>query len=406
MKTHKHIVCFALPAWEAAYARSTVELMKSLAVDNLVLYVDYAYTITDLLKGIFGMKDFDWKRLIGLKPRLRRVSGHGNTGMYVLSSPPIFPAFFLRSYKLFKMANKFNAALTGYFINKATKELGMREIIGFNAFQPFLGLYWKIDNLESLVYYIYDDFTNVPWFKGFVEMEEEKFVKQVDMIVVSSDELKKRKAHFNKPISVVYNGVHFNDFHKAIYYPRLNGKFVKTIGYTGAIDDRLDIDLLENVIKELPYYRFLFVGKVYQPLVYQRLVKHVNVTFEGPVAPEDVPFKQAQMDVGIIPYVCNDLTAAIYPLKVNEYLAMQMPVVMTPFASLGEIDGVVYTARTAKAFKYCIESALMETNMAVKQKRYTIARKADWNARAAGLMEYMAGPDPIENSVDLKIIYN
>jgi hypothetical protein len=67
---------------------------------------------------------------------------------------------------------------------------------------------------------------------------------------------------------------------------------------------------------------------------------------------------------------------------------------------------VVYTARTAKAFKYCIESALMETNVAVKQKRYTIACKADWNARAAELMGYMAAPDPIESNIDLKIIYN
>jgi len=315
--------------------------------------------------------------------------------------PPFFRRFFLRSYKLFKAANKINAAITGYFINKATKELEMRDIAGFNAFQPFLGLYWKIDNLASLVYYIYDDFTNVPWFRGFVEMEEEKFVKKVDMIIVSSDELKMRNAHFNKPINVVHNGVHFNEFHKAIYYPRLNGKFIKTIGYTGTIDDRIDLELLEKVVKELPYYRFLFVGKVYQPLIYERLIKYINVSFEGAVASENVPFKQAQMDVGIIPYVCNDLTAAIYPLKVNEYLAMQMPVVMTPFASLGEIDEVVYTARTAKAFKYCIETALMETNVAVKQRRYMIARKADWPARATGLMDYMGTLDGHETNITL-----
>jgi len=393
MRTPKHIVCFALPAWEAAYSRSTVELMKSLAADNVVLYVDYAYTISDLFKGIFSMKDFDWKRLVGLKPRLRRVSGHGKTGMYVLSLPPVFPAFFLRSYPLFKIANRFNATLTGFFINRAIKTLGMKSITGFNAFQPFLGLYWKINNLESLVYYIYDDFTNVPWFKGFVELEEAKFVERVDMIIVSSDELKKRKAHFNKPIEVVHNGVHFNDFHKGIYFPRLNRKFVKTIGYTGTIDNRLDIDLLENVIKELPYYRFLFVGKVFETKIYDRLIKYINVTFEGAVAPADVPLKQAQMDIGIIPYVCDDLTAAIYPLKVNEYLAMLMPVVMTPFASLGEIDEVVYTARTAKSFKYCIETALQETNAAVKQRRYMVARKADWNVRAAELMDFMYAPD-------------
>jgi teichuronic acid biosynthesis glycosyltransferase TuaH len=377
--------------------------MKSLALENLVLYVDYAYTISDLLRGIFSMKDFDWKRLIGLKPRLRRISGQGSTGLYVLSLPPIVPAFFFTSYKFFRLTNRFNAALTGFFINRAISKLELKNITGFNAFQPFLGLYWKIKNLERLIYYIYDDFTNVPWFKGFVEIEEEKFVKKADMIIVTSDELKKRNEHYNKPIEVVHNGVHFNQFNNAIYLPKLNGKFIKTIGYTGTIDSRIDVDLLENVIKGLPYYRFLFIGKVFEPVIYNRLIKYINVSFEGSVAPADVPVKQAQMDVGIIPYVCNDLTAAIYPLKVNEYLAMMMPVVMTPFASLGEIDKVVYTARTAKAFKYSIESALMETNTAVKQNRYIAARKADWKVRAGELMECIDMLDPQNSLLPLAI---
>lgn len=401
MKTPKHIVCFALPAWEAAYSRSTVELMKSLAEKNLVLYVDYAYTITDLLKGIFSAKDFDWKRLIGLKPRLRRVSGEGKTGLYVLSLPPVFPAFFLRSYRLFKLANRFNAFLTGIFINRAIRQLDMQQIVGFNAFQPFLGLYWKIDRLESLFYYIYDDFTNVPWFRGFVEQEEERFITKADMIIVSSDELKKRKAHFNKPVEVIHNGVHFNEFYAGIYMPRLNGNFIKTIGYTGTIDDRIDIDLLEQVIKEMPFYRFLFVGKVFDADVRDRLAKYINVRFEGPVTPAEVPLKMAQMDVGIIPYVCNELTAAIYPLKVNEYLAMVKPVVMTPFASLGEIDRVVYTAPKATMFKYCIELALTETNAALRQQRYVLARKADWKTRAGELSEIIGTFKPEHNSLRL-----
>jgi len=89
----KHIVCFALPAWEADYLRSTVELMKGLADDNLVLYVDYAYTISDLAKGILGKKKFDWKHLLGIKSRLRRINGDDGKGLYVLSLPPVFPSF-------------------------------------------------------------------------------------------------------------------------------------------------------------------------------------------------------------------------------------------------------------------------------------------------------------------------
>lgn len=395
MEKPKHIVCLALPAWEAEYLRSTVELMKGAAQSNLVLYVDYAYTISDCIKGMLGKKKFEWKRLLGIEKRLRQVSGNTETGLYVLSLPPVFPAFKIGNYTLFKLASRFNAAFTGYFINRAIKKLQMQDVIAFNSFQPFLGLYWKIRNQVYSVYYIYDDFSNVPWFKGFAKIEEEKFIEQTDLIIVSSNELKKRKLQFNKPVEVVYNGVHFQSFFN---YLKLNGTdtaAVKTIGYTGTMDFRIDIDLLEYVVREMQGARFLFVGKVFDKPIYTRLGKYSNVTFQDPVAPEMIPKIQSQLDIGIIPYVCSELTAAIYPLKANEYLAMGLPVVMTPFASIGEADEVVYVAKTAVEFKQDLEGALLETNDLLKQKRCAIAKKADWASRSERLMtvidEHMAG---------------
>ena len=176
-KKPEHIVCFALPAWEAEYLRSTVELMKELAANNLVLYVDYAYTISDCIKGMLGKKAFDWKRLLGFKDRLRKIEGTGDVGLYVLSLPPIFPSFRASSYRHFQWLNKINAAFTGYFINTAIKKLGMRNIIGFNSYQPFLGRFWKIDNITYKVYYIYDDFTDIPYFRGFASVEESRFIQ-------------------------------------------------------------------------------------------------------------------------------------------------------------------------------------------------------------------------------------
>ena len=96
-RSPENIVCCALPAWEADYSRSTVELMKCLSTENKVLYVDYAYTIMDLLKGITGRKKFDWKRILGIKKRLRKISGTGDTGLFVLSLPPVFPSFIFQS---------------------------------------------------------------------------------------------------------------------------------------------------------------------------------------------------------------------------------------------------------------------------------------------------------------------
>jgi len=402
----KHIVCFALPAWEADYLRSTVELMKGLADDNLVLYVDYAYTISDLAKGILGKKKFDWKRLLGIKSRLRRINGDDGKGLYVLSLPPVFPSFIIKSHRFFELANKVNAAITGYYINRAIKTLQMEHIIGFNSFQPFLGNHWAINNLEFTVYYIYDDFANVPWFQGFVAVEEKKFIAKAGLVIVSSAELKKRRHMINRPVEVVNNFVHFNQFFTIIKSRKFNEGYIKTIGYTGTMDNRIDIDLLEEVVKGLPNLRFLFIGKVREQYIYDRLIKYINVCFEPPVATDKIPYMQRQIDVGIIPYICNELTAAIYPLKANEYLAMGLPVVVTPFASLGEADSVVYIAQNAKAFIASIEIALTEKEEWLKQQRLAIAKKADWKQRSDQLMEiierYHTGDVSIEDPILIK----
>jgi hypothetical protein len=388
-KKPEHIICFALPAWEADYLRSTVELMKGLAAENLVLYVDYAYTVADFIKGVLGRKKFEWERLIGIKPRLRRVQGDGNVGLYVLSLPPVFPAFIFKKSKYFEMANKLNAAITGFYINRAARKLNMRNIIGFNSFQPFLGEYWQIKGLTFSVYYIYDDFTNVPRFKKFMAAAESRFLAKTDLVIVSSDELKSRKKNLEVPVEVVNNGVHFDAFFNSIDKNRLNSNYIKTVGYIGTMDNRLDLDLLEYLVSQMPCCRFLFVGKVFEDTIYSRLTQYLNVTFEPPVSPGQVPFIQNQVDVGIIPYVCNALTAAIYPLKINEFLAMGLPVVMTPFASVGEADKVIYIAADQGKFKEYVEDALFESDAALTHRRQEIARKADWKERSEQLMYYI-----------------
>jgi len=381
---HQHnIVCFALPAWEAPYLRSTVELMKGLAVDNRVLYVDYAYTIKDCLNAVLGKKKIDWKRLLGIKNRLQNISGNANTGLYLLSLPPVIPAFATRNYKLFQFICKVNAFITGFYINRAIKKLKMDNVVGFNAFQPFLGRYWKIKNLAYTIYYIYDDFTNVPWFNGFVQPAEKEFIKKVDLIVVTSDELKKRKLSCGLPVEVVHNGVHFSDFNNHINNVMLKG--TSTVGYTGSIDNRIDIGLLEPVVSSLPDINFLFTGKIFDQRVPDRLMRYPNVKFQRPVLPKDVPRVQSTLQAGMVPYLRNPLTAAIYPLKVNEYLAMGLPVIMTPFASVGEADGVVYTAADSQAFRQSILLALKENSPDLKSKRIAVAKNADWGTRVQKL---------------------
>jgi teichuronic acid biosynthesis glycosyltransferase TuaH len=142
-------------------------------------------------------------------------------------------------------------------------------------------------------------------------------------------------------------------------------------------------------VKEMPHLNFLFVGKVFDQQVLTCLVQYKNVTFLPAVASESIPALQSKIDVGIIPYVLNSLTKAIYPLKANEYLAMGLPVVMTPFASLGLADEVVYTATNSNDFKLCLNQAIQEKSEVLTNKRLELAKNADWHERSNQLLGYI-----------------
>jgi hypothetical protein len=51
MQKKLDIVCHAFPSWRGDHVKSTIELMKEMALKHKVLYVDYAYTLKDLLFG-------------------------------------------------------------------------------------------------------------------------------------------------------------------------------------------------------------------------------------------------------------------------------------------------------------------------------------------------------------------
>ncbi len=87
------IVCVAMPSWEGNFLKSTVELMKELADHNKVWYLDYQYTLKDVLFGFFGKKTIPWKRIIGIQNRVREIQIQQNKKIFIYTPYPIIPSF-------------------------------------------------------------------------------------------------------------------------------------------------------------------------------------------------------------------------------------------------------------------------------------------------------------------------
>jgi hypothetical protein len=384
----KKIICIAFPKWEGNYLKSTVQLMKCLAEEYDVLYIDYTYTWGDVINSILGRKYIPVKQILGLENRIRNIQLENNCSIKLVRLPPVIPCNWIKNHSIYQFISSFNARYLLYFLKKAIRKLNFSNSIVVNAFQPWLGYFWngKLDE-SKVIYYCYDEISAAPWIKKHGRKMEEKFIKAADYTIVTSDHLLETKSKISPNISVVKNGVDTSVF-SVEYDDKFSPDdsltdFANTIGYLGSIDERIDVELLSKIISSSSQDLFKFVGRVTDPKIQNRLSKFDNVEFKGPLPPVELPAQVDSMDVCIIPFKVNKLTAAIYPLKINEYLLRGKPVVSTPFADLSDFQSVISIAKDESSFLKCIKHLTTQKSSSNDmEKRKGFARRNSWKSRA------------------------
>jgi glycosyltransferase involved in cell wall biosynthesis len=85
-----------------------------------------------------------------------------------------------------------------------------------------------------------------------------------------------------------------------------------------------------------------------------------NVVLLGPKAFDELPSYVAHFDVGIIPFIVNELTVAVNPIKLREMLSAGCPVVSVDLPEVRAYAGArrVEVARGREAFLAAVRSLL------------------------------------------------
>src|SRR5262249_1960842 len=119
-----------------------------------------------------------------------------------------------------------------------------------------------------------------------------------------------------------------------------------------------------------------------------------NVRLLGPRPYGELPAYLRASDAGIVPFVVNDLTHAIHPLKVYEYLAAGLPVVATPMEETASLGAPLHLAGTAEEFARALEDSLAESRGPAgdhaRMERQAFAGRNTWDRRFEALLAEMA----------------
>ena len=365
--------------------KSTVQLMAELARHNQVLYVDYPFTLKDLLNGIRPSGKIPVLDVLGIRPRLAEKTLDNGASVQLLRLPPFIPANWLNNESAYDRLLRWNARLALPVIRRAMHCLGLARPVVINAFNPAFGnaLAGRLGE-KLLVYYCYDEICAAGWISKHGKRHEAEFMQRAGLTVVSSAPLFREKSKVAKCCGVVKNGVSPAFFQPADGCPddmpsRGSGAI---IGYLGSVDERLDYALLEYLATVLPQHQFVFVGRIMNKSGISRLECLPNVSFLGPRPPSRLPAYLSAFTLGVIPFAKTPLTAGIYPLKANEYLAMGKAVVSTDFSDLSDFEGVLHVSGTYEGFRLAIEAALATDTEARQNARRAIAHSNSWANRA------------------------
>lgn len=276
-----------------------------------------------------------------------------------------------------------NAALLTRQIRHVLKTLPERPVQLW-SFAPDVDYLCGRFDEEAIVYYCVDEFSQFTGYDAVAILESERHLAgRADLTVVTSKQLLATKRPISRRILHVPHGVDVEHFAKAtrddIRIPDDIASLPKPIlGFWGLIQDWVDIDLLAAVAKKRPDWSIALIGDAATDV--SKLNDLANVHLLGRRPYEALPAYAAAIDVGLIPFRINELTRAVNPIKLREYLSAGLPVVATPLPEVADYHDHVEIAPDADSFITACEKALSATPT-LKRNRQLAMHPEAWPAK-------------------------
>ena len=159
------------------------------------------------------------------------------------------------------------------------------------------------------------------------------------------------------------------------------------IGYVGTIQDRLDVELLEYLIKQNSDKSFVLVGPVWHKQIKEKLNNYKNVYFLGRKSYQEIPMYIQQFDVGIIPHKIDRFIKFTNPMKMYEYLACGKPIVSTSGAGVDLFSEYIQITNDFKQFNLYLNQALKNNTSELITERLEVIQDHSWLKRVDKMLE-------------------
>lgn len=234
------------------------------------------------------------------------------------------------------------------------------------------------------VYYVVDDYASWPGLGGhLVQTLDEAQSRRADLVVAASRALVDlHQPRARGKVEYLPHGVDIAHFARARDV-RARESPIADVVFFGALDERIDRQLLGAAIRTRPALRFLLVGPgLSQP---DPETDAINVERREEVSYDELPKLLGRCRVALLPYVRSKFGERLSPLKAREALAAGLPVVATDIPELRSLPGGVHLTNDADRLANLLDATLARPDVP------TLAELAadSWEMRAERLSELL-----------------
>jgi len=380
---NKDFIFTSLQSWDVSIGSTVREIAKEISKKNRVLFINSPLDI----KTFYGKEkihETEFRRNVvkSGKVSIRQF----NKNIWVIDFPfTVMPVQFLPDGYLFDLVNRWNNRKIYTESYKIAKQLGFKN---YNLFidNDLYRSFYAAKYLKPLlsIFYYRDHLQKTYWEKHAPRLRP-KICAKSDLVLTNSETFKTLLQPFNPERTYcVGQGVNLEQFDIKKLHPTPDDiKMISRpiIGYTGYLTSiRLDLELIYETAKSRPNYSFVLVGPEDEIFAKHPLHKLNNVYFLGEKTYDLIPAYIQSFDVCINPQIVNEVTNGNYPLKVDEYLCMGKPVIVTKTDFMETFDDTCWICTNYRAYIEAIEEALQPENNTTEkiESRTKMAESHSW----------------------------
>lgn len=300
--------------------------------------------------------------------------------------------FFINPPSKWKLSNLWSFKISIEDYSESLQVLGYQNSLPFTRF----GLIYKLNNFivskkikkwlqennyKDYIFWTFDPyrFSNPkllsPLFSIYFRVDkyrikkEKTLLKNIDKLVVTSKELLK-DIIFNGSVLELSHGISSEEFTPTDTVTYEKDYFL----YVGNIDDRLDIELIDRILKEFPNERFIFIGKMYnlfselsQDIFYKK--KYNKLIVHGIEHFKSLKNYIYYSKACLVPMDLKVHGNAVHHHKTLQYLALGKPVISPIFNDIiNKEEYIIGYKSNDEAIEKIKQLFYIETNEKVAQR--------------------------------------